>query len=112
MDVARPTSASRVQGLFRGPLSKSATVFTVLGEGEIADSVRALAKEHPRVRIGSYPDTAFDTKDAAAYRVKLQLDSRDDEALAAAQAALEEALASLVAQAAALESPAVPAMKS
>jgi molybdopterin-biosynthesis enzyme MoeA-like protein len=84
-----------VQGLFRGPLSKSSTVYTKLGEGVIADAVRELATLHPGVRIGSYPDTGFDTKDAASYRVKLQLDSRDDAALAAARSALEDALLSL-----------------
>lgn len=75
---------------FRGPACHSQTVYTKLGEGDVADPLAAVAAAHPAVRIGSYPNTSF-TKNAA-YNVKLQFESRDAEAVAAAVAAIKTQL--------------------
>lgn len=53
-----------------------------------------IAKAHPQVRIGSYPNTSL--KDFAekecAYKVKLEFASRDPQALQQAVAAVQEQL--------------------
>lgn len=50
--------------------------------------MRAIAEKHPGVNIGSYPNTA-DCEAVQAFRVKLQLESRDVEALYAAVKEIE-----------------------
>jgi molybdopterin-biosynthesis enzyme MoeA-like protein len=49
-----------------------------------ADPLRKIAGDHSSVRIGSYPNTAAAHKQA--FKVKLQLESRDERALQAAVA--------------------------
>lgn len=56
-----------------------------------ADPLRQVAKEHPGVNIGSYPNVAQCT-DAQSFRVRLQLESRDRQALDAAAAAVTAAI--------------------
>ena len=56
-----------------------------------ADVLRKIAAEYPGVNIGSYPNTA-ECEAVQAFRVKLQLESRDEDAL---QAALQDVEASI-----------------
>ena len=56
-----------------------------------ADVLRRVAGEHPGVAIGSYPNVA-ECAAKQAFRVKLQLESRDTEALERAVAAVREAI--------------------
>lgn len=56
-----------------------------------ADPLREVAKQHPGVNIGSYPNVAQCT-DAQTFRVRLQLESRDQRALDAAAAAVTAAI--------------------
>ncbi len=63
-------------------------VFLDVGEPVIAAALGRVAKDHPRVAIGSYP--CFDRQ--ADHRVKLTLEARDR---AAVEAALENLLAAL-----------------
>jgi len=62
---------------FRGQLSGSRLVYTLQGEGDIAETITRIASAHPTVAIGSYPATTAD----APYATKLTLDSRDLDAL-------------------------------
>ncbi|GAB4821923.1 hypothetical protein N2152v2_008969 [Parachlorella kessleri] len=80
---------------FKGPAAHSQTLYTNLGEGDVADPLADVAKAHPKVRIGSYPNVNMKSskrEGAAAYNVKLQFESRDPEALAQAVAAAEQQL--------------------
>ena len=56
-----------------------------------ADVLRRVAGEHPSVAIGSYPNVA-ECAAKQAFRVKLQLESHDAEALERAVAAVREAI--------------------
>ena len=56
-----------------------------------ADPLRQVAQEHPGVSIGSYPNVAQCT-DTQTFRVRLQIESRDKEALDAAVAAVTAAV--------------------
>ncbi|CAL8465971.1 g5507 [Coccomyxa elongata] len=76
---------------FRGPTCSTATLYTNTVEGDLADPLRKVAQEHPGVSIGSYPNVAQCT-DAQTFRVRLQLESRDKEALDAAVAAVTAAV--------------------
>lgn len=52
------------------------------------DPLREVAAKHPGVLIGSYPSTSDDIP----YRVKLQLECRDEAALEAARQSVEAVL--------------------
>ena len=71
----------------------------------------AVAAAHPAVRIGSYPCTEplapGGGPGSAGYRVKLQLESRDPEALQAALGAARDALPTFVLTEAAAGAPLV-----
>ena len=58
-------------------------MFTQQDEFDIAAELRAVADAHPLVAIGSYPNFS-----SADYKVKVTLESKDNEALEAAAAAL------------------------
>lgn len=96
-------------GRFRGPQAHSAALWTNLGEGDLAVPLAAVAAAHPAVRIGSYPCTgplvAGGGPGAAGFRVKLQLESRDPEALQAALGATRDALPTFDLAEAAVEVP-------
>jgi len=77
-------------GLFRGPQSSSARLYTHAGEGDLAASLGAVAAAHPEVSIGSYPNTV--RGDVKEYTTKLTFDSRDVGELAAAVAAARAAI--------------------
>jgi molybdenum cofactor synthesis domain-containing protein len=65
----------------------SATIEAHRGEGDIAAAAAAVQAAHPSVRIGSYP-----YHDGKRFTTQLVLRARDADALAAARAAMEEAL--------------------
>jgi molybdenum cofactor synthesis domain-containing protein len=71
----------------------SVTIEAGRGEGDIAVPAADVQKAHPAVRIGSYP-----YHDGKRFTTRLVLRSRDQEALQAAKAAMEEALARLPAR--------------
>jgi len=50
--------------------------------------LRGIAGKHPHVNIGSYPNTA-ECEAVQAFRVKLHMESRDEEALEAAVKEIE-----------------------
>lgn len=80
---------------FKGPASHALTLHTNCGEGDVAAPLAEVAAAFPGVRIGSYPNTAWDlnTPEAAlAYRVKLQFEGRDAAAVAAAAQAAQQAI--------------------
>jgi molybdenum cofactor synthesis domain-containing protein len=77
------------KGLFSGPQLHSAALYTTTGEGELADALRAIAKEHPAVSTGSYPNTTVGDK---RFSTKLAFDARDEGALAAAVRAVRAAI--------------------
>jgi molybdenum cofactor synthesis domain-containing protein len=68
----------------------SETIEAGRGEGEIAVPAADVQKAFPNVRIGSYP-----YHDGTRFTTRLVLRSRDSEALAAAKAAMTDALARL-----------------
>ncbi len=55
-------------------------LYTLEDEFDLAENLRAVADSHPQVAIGSYPN--FSSNE---YRVKLTLESKDSNALAAAE---------------------------
>lgn len=61
---------------------------TTAGIVRAADPLREVAGHHAAVLLGSYPAT----EDGVPYRVKIQLESRDPEALRRAAEAVEAAL--------------------
>jgi len=65
----------------------SETIEAQRGEGDIAVAAGEVQKAHPDVRIGSYP-----YHDGARFTTRLVLRSRDAGALAAARAAMDQAL--------------------
>ena len=65
----------------------SETIEAHRGEGDIAVPAAAVQKAFPLVRIGSYP-----YHDGKSFTTRLVLRSRDAEALAAASAAMDQAL--------------------
>eukprot|EP00887_Chlorella_sp_A99_P006355 scaffold3.g6355.t1 len=96
---------------FKGPQAYEATLYTRAGEeltptrrcslvalhpaGDLAVGLARIAGASPRVRIGSYPNTDLSAiyDPSAKYRVKLQLESRDPEALDAAVKAVQSKFA-------------------
>jgi molybdopterin-biosynthesis enzyme MoeA-like protein len=68
----------------------SETIEAHRGEGDIAVPAATVQKAFPNVRIGSYP-----YHDGQRFTTRLVLRSRDKEALAAAKAAMDQALKSL-----------------
>jgi molybdenum cofactor synthesis domain-containing protein len=81
-EVVRTLPASR-------PLL-SETIEAGRGEGDIAAPAARVQAEYPMVRIGSYP-----YHDGRRFTTRLVLRSRDAEALAAARAAMDQALKNL-----------------
>jgi molybdenum cofactor synthesis domain-containing protein len=65
----------------------SETIEAHRGEGDIAEAAARIQAAHPAVRIGSYP-----YHDGTRFTTRLVLRSRDAEALAAARAAMDQAL--------------------
>lgn len=71
---------------FKGEAVDVVTLYTALGEGDLADKLRAIAEEfEPQgIAIGSYPQT----HEGQNYTTKITLSSRKAEVLAAALAAV------------------------
>ena len=84
---------------FKGPAAHEQALFTHLGEGDVAMPLGSIASLHPAVRIGSYPNTDLIVGQEGAqdktpaFRVRLQLESRNPEALAAAVDAVRQQIA-------------------
>jgi molybdenum cofactor synthesis domain-containing protein len=72
---------------FRVPPFFTSAIYTLEDEFDLAMRLHQIAQGHPEVSIGSYPN--FSTPD---YRVKLTLESKDEEAVDAATRALLEML--------------------
>jgi molybdopterin-biosynthesis enzyme MoeA-like protein len=81
-----------VQHRFVGQKHATKELFTSKGEGDIAEVMRKIAAENPKVHIGSYPNTEADDSD---HKVKIVLKSRDAQKLREAAAAIEEVLAAV-----------------
>ena len=79
-----------VKALPAGALIRSETVIVHRPEGDLAGAAARIQAEHPKVRIGSYP-----SHDGERFTTRLVLRSRDEPALAAAKAAMEEAVANV-----------------
>jgi molybdenum cofactor synthesis domain-containing protein len=80
-------------GRFKGPAAHTRVLYSNLGEGDLALKLSSVAALHPRVRIGSYPNTSWESDASRVpYRVKLQFESRDAGALDKAVEAVEAAL--------------------
>jgi molybdopterin-biosynthesis enzyme MoeA-like protein len=82
---------------FHGPAFHGRSLLTDLGEGDLAAPLAEVAVAHPGVRLGSYPNTEFDMQRpgaAAAYRVKLVFEGRDEAAVEAAAAAAQQVIPS------------------
>ncbi len=74
----------QVAPLLRGPPFRLATVYVSVGEERFAAALAGVARAHPAVEMGSYP--RFD--DTSDHRVRITVESRDGEAVAAALAEL------------------------
>ena len=72
------------------PPVRSASIRADAKEGDLAIPLAAVQKAHPNVAIGSYPFV-----DGEGFNTNLVLRSRDPEALAAAEAAVEAMLSAL-----------------
>jgi len=72
---------------FTGLAFSSRSLYTHLGEGDLADPLAKIAAEHPKVSIGSYPNTT--DPDFKRFKVKLQVTSRDAAAVEAAAEAIK-----------------------
>jgi molybdopterin-biosynthesis enzyme MoeA-like protein len=79
--------------LTHGAPMRSAAVTIRAGEGDIAAGLAAIQQAQPRVVIGSYPFQAND-----GFAAEIVLRSRDEAALAAAEAEVRVLAQSLVAQ--------------
>jgi molybdenum cofactor synthesis domain-containing protein len=77
----------RIAHLLAAPPFRLACVFLTVGEGPIAAILDRIARAHPDVDIGSYP--RFDDAD---HQVKVTLEAKDAERVAAALTALLAAL--------------------
>ncbi|KAI7841941.1 hypothetical protein COHA_004468 [Chlorella ohadii] len=80
---------------FRGSAAFSSTLYTNLGEGDLAAKLAGIAALHPAVRIGSYPNTDMGLGESVKgrpYKVKLQFEGRDKAALQKAVDAVREQL--------------------
>lgn len=78
------------QERFTGIAHHSKTLYTHLGEGDIAGPLAKIAAEHSKVTIGSYPNV-HDSPDQA-FNVKLQLNGRDPAAVEAATEAVRSTI--------------------
>ncbi|GAX76273.1 hypothetical protein CEUSTIGMA_g3717.t1 [Chlamydomonas eustigma] len=78
------------QDRFTGPAFHTESLYTDLGEGDLAEPLAKVAKESPKVSIGSYPNTEDEKQQQ--YKVKLQLNGRDAAAVLTAKHAISEAL--------------------
>lgn len=76
---------------FQGSRFFSQTLFTQLGEGDLAVALTKVSSEHAKVAIGSYPNTSADAKDGW-YKVKMSFTARDEAAVSAAVEAARQAL--------------------
>eukprot|EP01026_Neomeris_dumetosa_P014994 TRINITY_DN15602_c0_g1_i3.p2 TRINITY_DN15602_c0_g1~~TRINITY_DN15602_c0_g1_i3.p2 ORF type:complete len:290 (-),score=29.25 TRINITY_DN15602_c0_g1_i3:173-1021(-) len=63
---------------FRGPQSADDTLYTKVGEGDLAQKLGEIAQEFPTVSIGSYPNT---NPQDDRFLVQVKFTSRDQEAL-------------------------------
>ncbi|KAG1663065.1 hypothetical protein FOA52_011585 [Chlamydomonas sp. UWO 241] len=87
------------QERFTGPAAHFVALYTSLGEGDLAGPLAAVAKLHPSVAIGSYPNTAAEPAPGAQplpFKVKLQLTGRDAAAVASAVEAVRAAVHPLI----------------
>jgi len=86
------------ESVFRGVQACSSDIFLNLGEGDLAEQLSAIASENPKVRIGSYPNTDWDMNKGedqnVSYRVKIQVQGRDEGAVAKAVQAVKECFSS------------------
>eukprot|EP00198_Chlamydomonas_reinhardtii_P000221 XP_001689556.1 predicted protein [Chlamydomonas reinhardtii] len=78
------------QERFTGVAFSEQQLYTHTGESFLAKELTAVAAKHPKVAIGSYPNTAADADNT--YKVKLAFTARDVDALAAAVADVRAAL--------------------
>eukprot|EP00798_Chlamydomonas_sp_ICE-L_P006693 gene6692-3361_t len=74
---------------FTGGSYVSHVLYTHLGEGDLAKALTDIAKAHPKVNIGSYPNV--DELDSR-FKVKLQVTSRDPIAVHEAIKAIQEGI--------------------
>ena len=70
-----------------GAAFQTKALYTSLGEGDLAKIFSEVADKHPQVRMGSYPNT--DSEDNR-FRVKLQLESRNEDQLQKATQAVKD----------------------
>ncbi|KAJ9524098.1 hypothetical protein QJQ45_022546 [Haematococcus lacustris] len=87
------------QDRFSGPAFLEAALYSVPGESFIADQLSAVAAAHPKVSIGSYPNT--DPATDQLWKVRIGVSSRSQEALDEALRALQSAGSQSVASVAA-----------
>ncbi|EFN54168.1 hypothetical protein CHLNCDRAFT_135592 [Chlorella variabilis] len=80
-------------GRFKGPAAHTRVLYSNMGEGDLAIKLGSVAAMHPAVRVGSYPNVAWESDASKTpWRVKLQFESRDAAALERAVEAAEAAL--------------------
>ena len=70
---------------FGGEVPETHELYLYCSEGDIAEELRAIAREYPGVAIGSYP------RFEQVHRVKVSITGRDHEQVRAALRAVEEA---------------------
>ncbi|MEW5302604.1 MAG: hypothetical protein WDW36_005372 [Sanguina aurantia] len=78
------------QARFQGAAFCSAAVYTQMGEGDLAVALTKVAAAHPKVSIGSYPNTGT-PHPISEYKVKLAFSGRDQAAVTAAVEAVRAA---------------------
>lgn len=79
-----------LQARFQGAAFCSAAVYTQMGEGDLAVALTKVAAAHPKVSIGSYPNTGT-PHPVSEYKVKLAFSGRDQAAVDAAVEAVRAA---------------------
>ncbi|KAL6757541.1 MoaB/Mog domain-containing protein [Haematococcus lacustris] len=84
------------QDRFSGPAIMEAALYSVPGESFIADQLSAVAVAHPKVSIGSYPNT--DPATDQLWKVRIGVSSRSQQALDEALRALQSAVPDLLPQ--------------
>ena len=77
---------------FGGEVPETHELYLYCSEGDIAEDLRAIAREYPGVAIGSYP------RFEQVHRVKISITGRDHEQVQAALRAVEEAFAKYMAE--------------
>ena len=70
-----------------GAAFQTKALYTSLGEGDLAKIFSEVADTHPQVRMGSYPNTKSGDE---TFKVKLQLESRNEEQLSKATQAVKD----------------------